>query len=233
MTVAATLRAVDLSHPLDSHMAGWRGKERARIEVEEVVMEHGVPDIVIAATRIAMVCHAGTHIDAARHFYADGRTIDQYPTTRFVCRAWAVDIPREAGHEVSADELRALDPGVEPGDALFLHFGFADRYTTPEYHDHPFLGADATDYLVERGIGMLGVDLVTPDAPPVRRTPDFDFPVHTRLLSRDILIMENVGPGVKDVLGRSFLLVTPPLRIEDGDASPVAPVALIDEDGLG
>jgi kynurenine formamidase len=112
---------------------------------------------------------------------------------------------------------------------VLLRFGFAERYTGPDYHDHPYLGAAATDYLVERGIGMLGVDLVTPDAPPSRRGADFDFPVHTRLLSRDILILENLGTGLAQVVGRSFTLVTPPLRIEDGDASPVAPVALLDD----
>lgn len=232
MSVAVAVRAVDLAQPINAQMAGWRGKERPEVTVEDVEIDHhGVAGIRIAATRIAMVCHVGTHVDAARHFYAHGKTIDEYPTSLFVRRAWALDVAREGGHELRADELRAIDPGIEPGDALLLHFGFADRYTTPGYHDHPYLGADAADYLVDRGISMLGVDLATPDTPPASRGEGFSFPVHTRLLSRDILIIENLGPGIKEVLGRSFLLSAPPLRIEGGDASPVAPVALLEAGG--
>jgi len=37
-------------------------------------------------THLRMVAHAGTHVDAARHFFPEGESIDEYPIGRFVCR---------------------------------------------------------------------------------------------------------------------------------------------------
>ena len=67
-----------------------------------------------------MVTHAGTHVDAARHFYPDGKSIDQYEMERVVCRGVGIDLRCEGAHEVSADELAAADPGIREGDAVHV-----------------------------------------------------------------------------------------------------------------
>jgi len=221
------LEAVDLSQPLSPDMAGWRGTDRAVVEFEEVAIDHAVPGGRISATRLSMVAHAGTHIDAPRHFFPDGKSIDEYDIARFVGRGVAIDVPREGPHELTADELRELDPGIRRGDAVLLHFGYADRYTTEAYYDHPYLSADAAEYLTDREINILGVDLLTPDCPGKRRPPRFAYPVHSQLLARDVLIIENLGPGLKQVVGSSFLLVVAPFSIPGADASPVVPLALV------
>lgn len=222
---------VDLSQPLSPEMAGWRGTERAEISIEEVRMEHAVDGGRISATHISMVAHAGTHLDAGRHFYPNEPSIDQYPVERFVCRGIALDVPLSGGEELTAEHLESIDPGIEKGDAVILHFGFADRYTGSGYYDHPHLGADAADYLVEKEINILGVDTITPDMPAKDRPPRFEYPVHTRLLKNDVLIVENIGPGVKKVVGRWFVFVGPPHRIVKGDASPVVPLAVFPRNG--
>ncbi len=225
--VALPHEVVDLSQPITEEMAGWRGSERAEVSVEEVPVSHSVPGARISATYLKMVAHAGTHVDAARHFFPAGRAIDEYPIERFVSRGVAIDLPREGPHELAADELAAVDPGIRPGDAVLLHFGYAARYTGEDYYDHPFLGADAAEYLLEREIGLLGADVITPDRPSHRRPQPFDFPVHSRLLAADVLIVENLGRGLERVVGREFLFVMPPFTIPGADASPVVPLALL------
>ena len=81
---------------------------------------------------------------------------------------------------------------------------------------------------VERKISILGVDTITPDLPGPFRPQGFDFPVHTRLLGNDILVIENLGVGLKEVLGKRVTVAAVPFRIEGGDASPITPLALID-----
>lgn len=222
---------VDLSQPLSEAMAGWRGTERAEVSMQEVAVEHAVPGARISATYLSMVTHAGTHVDAARHFYPGGKSIDEYDLRQFVCRGVAIDVRREGPQELSADELRALDPGIRPGDAVLLYFGYAERYTTDEYYDHPYLSGGAAEYLAERRAGLVGADLITPDLPAHRRPQPFPYPVHSALLSRDVLIIENLGPGLVRVLGREFLFVMPPLTIPGADASPVVPLALVPPEG--
>lgn len=209
-------------------MPGWRGSERAEVSVEHPAIAHTVPGARISATYLSMVAHAGTHVDAARHFYPDGKSIDEYELGRFVCRGVAIDVRREGPHELSADELREVDPGVRAGDAVLLYFGYAERYTTEAYYDYPYLSGGAAEYLAERGATLVGADTISPDRPSHRREQPFPFPVHSALLSRDVMIVENLGPGLARVIGREFLFVMPPVRIPGGDASPVVPLALVE-----
>jgi arylformamidase len=225
--VAGEFEVIDLSQPISPDMAAWRGTERTEICMEEVPIEHSIPGGRISATHLKMVAHAGTHVDAARHFFPDGPSIDDYPVERFVCRGVAIDLPREGAVEVTADELAAADPGIRAGDAVLIHFGYAERFTEDAYYDHPFLAADAAEYLAAKEVGICGVDVITPDKPSHRRETPFGFPVHATLLGGDVLIVENLGPGLRSVVGREFLFVMAPLSIVGADASPVVPLALL------
>ena len=226
------LRVVDLAQPIHPGMAGWRGSERAEVRVAELEdIQHSVAGGRISGTQLATPAHAGTHVDAARHFFPDGRSIDQYAVARFACRAVALDVRRGPGEPLDADELRTLDPGIEPGDGVLLSFGWARRYEEPSYYDHPYLTAGAADYLLERRINVLGVDTLTPDVPHGRRPARYDFPVHARLLGADVLVIENLGAGLSRLVDRWFLLAFAPLQLQGGDASPIAPIAILGDPG--
>jgi kynurenine formamidase len=209
-------------------MPVWNRSERAEIDIQEVRVDHCVPGGRISATYLRMVTHAGTHVDAARHLFPDGNSIEQYEAGRFVCRGVALDIPRDGPAELSVAELEAVDPGIQAGDAVLIHFGYAARYTTDSYYDHPYLAGGAAEYLAEKRISLLGVDLLTPDCPSHRREQPFSFPVHSALLREDILIVENLGPGLARVVGKEFLFVMAPITIPGADASPVVPLAFLE-----
>jgi arylformamidase len=224
---ASGLHVVDLAQPIHPGMARWRGTQRAEVEVSELDIKHSVDGGRISGTQLATPAHAGTHVDAARHFFPNGRSIDEYDVGRFACRAIALDVRRGPGQQLSGDELRGLDPGIEPGDGVLLWFGWAEQYEQPSYYDHPYLSPEAADYLVERQVNVLGVDTLTPDAPHGRRQERFDFPVHVRLLGADVLVIENLGPALASLLDRWFLLTFAPLQLRGGDASPIAPLGIL------
>ena len=219
---------VDLSQPISEDMAGWRGTERAIFSVGEVTdIAHSIPGGRISATWFSTVAHAGTHLDAARHMFPGGKSIDQYDPRRFVCRGVAIDVAREPAHELTLEELAAADPGIQPGDAVLLYLGFAERYTDETYYDHPYLSPGAARYLADHQVNVVGCDVLTPDQPAHRRAKPFPYPVHAELLGRDVLIIENLGPGLAKVLGRKFLFVMAPITIPEADASPIVPLALV------
>jgi kynurenine formamidase len=43
-----------------------------------------------------------------------------------------------------------------------------------------------------------------------------------------LTVIENLGLGLKEVLGKRVRVAAAPFRIKEGDASPIAPLAMID-----
>lgn len=223
------LEMVDLTQPLSGDGALWNGTQAASIELEKLDLEHGVEGGDLCFTRISLVSHSGTHVDAPRHFFPQGSTIDEYGLDRFIRPAVAVDARRDGAVPLTRQQLEAASPTIEPGDAVLIYFGYAEKFYRDDYREHPYLSTDAAEYLVEAGATLVGVDTLTPDLPNVARPDEgFDFPVHSLLLGDDVLIIENLGPKLATLLGRRFLLIAPPIRIVGGDASPIAPVALVE-----
>jgi kynurenine formamidase len=136
---------------------------------------------------------------------------------------------REGPVPVTADELRHADPEVRRGDIVFLHLGYAERFGQEVYRHHPYLAADAAEFLVERGVNIVGTDTVTPDLPVPHRADGFVHVVHRHLLRHDVLIVENLGLGLKRALGRRTILAAIPLRIVGGDGSPIAAFAMLED----
>ena len=219
---------VDLAQPLYEGMSCPTPHGVPKFSVEE--MPASIEGVSISITKMAMGAHAGTHVDAARHFFADGPTIDQYPLDRFAGPGVVLDVRREGIVPVTAADLEAAAPEIRENDIVFLWFGYAALYGTPAYDEHPYLSVDAADYLLSKRVRMLGVDAITPDAPSVERGDSFDFPVHKRLLGNDVLIVENLGPGLEHLAGRRAMLAALPLRIAGADGAPTTVFGWADED---
>lgn len=220
---------ISLAQPLFNGMprAAAHGDVSFEVEHHERPGLPGPP--VVSVTKMEMAAHVGTHVDAARHFYRDGKTIDQYDPAVFAGPGVVLDLRREGVVGVSAAHLEAAQASVRRGDIVFVWFGYAERFRTPDYHDHPYLTADAAEWLVEREVRMVGVDTITPDVPPTHREPDHDFPVHMTLLGRDVLIVENLGPNLRRLANQRVEIVAVPFAICGADASPVVPLARICE----
>lgn len=221
---------IDLSQPLFNGMPRAKAHGDVKFWVDRICAGPAKSPIEISITHMEMATHIGTHIDAAAHFYPGARTIDQYEQDRFVGPAVSIYLHREGPVPVTAKEIREAGPAIKAGDMVLLYFGYADRFREESYHAHPYLADDAADYLLDVGINVLGVDTITPDMPGECRPPEFAFPIHTRLLPSDILVIENLGPGVKQILGKRVTVAAIPFRIEGADASPIVPLAIV-EDG--
>lgn len=223
LATAARPTPVDLSQPYSGRMTG--GPPYGDPDLSSVVHElYGHP---FTMTRISMAAHTGTHVDAPRHFLADGKTIDQYPADVFTGPGVVLDVRRDGATATTAAELAAAPPGIRPGEIVLLWFGYASRFGTKEYADaHPYLSEDAAEYLVGMRVPVVGFDLPTPDLPGALRGASFGFPVHDILLSSDCLIIENLGPGLEEVAGQRIEVFAAPLLIEGADGAPARVVAL-------
>jgi kynurenine formamidase len=214
---------VCLSQPIYEGMPAARTHGEVSIRVQHLPL--GPPDAAARITHLSMATHVGTHVDAAVHFIPGGRSIDEYPQEAFTGPGTVLDVRREGVVTLGREELDVVGRDVRAGDIVLLHFGYGERFGDPGYYDHPYLSPDTADWFVERGVRMVGVDTVTPDMPGAHRPPDYDFPVHMALLSRDILIMENLGPALSGLAGRRLEVLAVPLPIRGADGSPVMAMA--------
>jgi kynurenine formamidase len=214
----------DLTQPYADGMMGSPVHGVPAFTVEKDFWQHE-SGCDVSITRMAMGAHSGTHVDAARHFYPDGRSVDEYPVTAFVGAGVVLDVPRDGPEPITATDLERAQPAMEVGDIVFIRTGYAARFGDPSYLEHPYLSGDAAALLVDRKVRLVGLDALTPDMPAERRPPDFDYPVHRALLGSDIPIVENLGPGLAAVVGQRLTLGALPLRIVAADGAPVAAFA--------
>lgn len=192
----------------------------------------GNTDFSSKALTIAFSDHAGTHVDAPVHF--DSRpgalSIDQMPLEKFytpgICLdlshaplRYAVTVPEmEAALAASRQEIRV-------GDTVLLHMATNDRLLgKPGYqHDFPGLALESVHWLADRGIGMFGVEAVSPSP-----EGELNFQAHLACGEREITHMECLA-NLDKLVGRGrFRFIGFPLKIRGGTASPIRAVAIFD-----
>ncbi len=184
------------------------------------------------ALSLAMSDHAGTHVDAPVHFDArpGALSIDEMPLERFytsgICLDLAhVPLKHAAGVAEMEAALAASGEEIRPGDTVLIHMDTNARLLgTPGYlTDFPGLSVEAVHWLADRGIGMFGVEAVSP-APQ----GEPNFRAHLACGERGITHIECLA-NLDRLVGRGrFRFIGFPLRIRGGTASPIRAVALFE-----
>jgi len=159
--------------------------------------------------------HAGTHVDAPAHFFADGASVDRLDLDRLCGPAQVVRVPPGA-REVGATELSDVPPGTR---RILLRTANSERWARSLSFFPDFVGLSLVG---ARRLLALGVELVGIDSLSVESDPTDRFPVHRLLLGRGVPILE--GLLLADVPAGSYELDCLPLRWTDGDGAPARAV---------
>jgi kynurenine formamidase len=175
----------------------------------------------VTATHIEMYSHVGTHIESARHIFADGATLDEYPVERFTGPGYAFDLTSRDRLCIEAAELEEVARPVEPDSFVFLRLGGGPTGNQASSPDHPYLSEDAAKWLVDRRVRAVGVDTPTPDMDVRSRPHPLDLPVHRVLLGAGVLVIENLGESLGNACGVPLNVHAWPLNITGSDSSPV------------
>jgi kynurenine formamidase len=129
-----------------------------------------------AVESLTLSTHNGTHMDAPWHFHSttnSGSTpapsIDEAPLDLFFAPAVKLDFSKmPAGHVISTAEVEAefkrISYTLQPRDIVLVQSGAV--YGTENFTDQGVgMGAEATLYLTERGVQVVGTDAWSWDAP--------------------------------------------------------------------
>ncbi len=182
------------------------------------------------AVFLSMSDHAGTHVDAPVHF--DPRpgalSVEQMPLENFYTSAFCIDLSHVALKTAATLEevqaaVAASGQTIQKGDTLLIWMATNERLLgKPGYlHDFPGLSLPAIHWLAAQGIGMFGVEAISP-APE----GEPNFLAHMACGELGITHMECLA-NLHSLIGRGrFTFIGFPLKIRGGSASPIRAVAM-------
>lgn len=167
---------------------------------------------------LSLGSHAGTHIDAPRHFFENGLSVDQLGLEHFAGPARVLEIPDK--QVVTPGDLKPF--GIKQGEIILLKTKNSHLIKQPVFcRDFAYLSPEAGRYLAEIGIRTLGFDYFS-----VEPSESETYEVHDALLGKGIVIME--GLVLTDVPPGHYTLAALPLKIKGADGSPVRAVLIAD-----
>ncbi len=249
------LQFIELSHEWGHGAPSMPGDPDAVLFRSVKHAQHGV-----MATRLKMVMHTGTHMNAPVHLVQRGAAIGEIGIEHLFGNGVILSIPKDRWGLVTAEDLAAATSEIRTGDFVTIITGWHHKYSDSlEYFGcSPGLSKDGAEWLVDKGVMLLAMDTPQIDhplatslgdhrgGPLMNRVVDLykyesgndpkeDFPewniAHKTLLGAGIPTIEQVGGDVDDLLNKRATFQAAPWNWDKGDACPVRFVAMIDPAG--
>jgi kynurenine formamidase len=174
-------------------------------------------------SRVTTSTHQGTHMDAARHFYNDGETVDQISLDRCVVRAVRVDLTaKKPGEAIEPVDLKPYEKFIDQGASVLLHTGWDKKFPNQSFFSgFPYVSKGLADWFVEKKTGIVGMDMPTPNG------EDWKY-VHVKMLGAGVIIVEGLAKMEELPLNTLFTFYSLPLKLQGRDGSPVRAIAILD-----
>jgi kynurenine formamidase len=237
-------RIVDLSMPVHADMLTFPRVPPPALCVYETheefaerigAAQYGVTSLT-ASNLVVVNDHVGTHCDARRHIVPDAGGADTIPLDWCVSDGVLLDFrSAESGHGITAVEVQAelQRIGYEPKerDIVLIHTG-AGAYNTEERYrtDHPGMTAEATKWLIELGVRMMGIDAITFDPPVWAMFERKQFwEAHRVMWEHEYWHLENLMNLEQIGRPHGFQLCVLPVKWVGTTAAPVRAIAIVEE----
>ena len=210
------MRIYDISLTISPELPVWPGDPP--IKLDRISKTDSGDEVNL--TRLNMSVHSGTHVDAPFHFLGgSAATVEQLSLIHLTGRAYVLQIPSGIGLitkellEQSRVPPRTRRLLFKTGNSAFWERGevlFQSKYAA--------LSPDAAQYLVDRGIKLVGVDYLS--------VAPFDngTPTHKILLKAGVVIVE--GLNFAKVPPGRYTLYCLPLKLLGCDGAPARAILI-------
>ena len=188
--------------------------------------------------------HSCTHIDAPYHYNSTiagkpAQTVDQLPLEWFYSDGVKLDMTHKGdGDPVTPSDLEAalekVGHQLKPLDIVLIHCGCDKYYGQPDYMTHGCGAmADATKWLYEKGVRVMGIDAWGWDRPlrlqakdaVEKNEPGIFWESHQAGLAySQIERLVNLA----QLPGTGFKVACFPLKIKGASGAPARVVAIVD-----
>ena len=246
------LQLIDLSHVWGHGMPQWPSRANLNVRVVEFHAKDG-----LLVQQFEGIMHRGTHMDAPIHVAENQPTLTGYPLWRFFGTGVAVSIPKGKWGVITPKDLERAEPKIQKNDIVMINTGSHKLYgDNPDYFAYsPGLYKEAAEWLVERGVKLVGIDVQALDHPlgtflgphgpgPAQPHLDVEYfaetgrhiiddfphwePAHKIMMTNGIPGIENIGGDIDAITGRRCTFFAFPWRWPEGEGCALRVVAALD-----
>jgi len=217
---------IDLSHVISDGMITYKGLPAPIIcdywtfEDSATFYEDGS---AFQISKIEMVANTGTYLDCPSHRCRGGKDLTQIPLEWLVdLEAILITVPWNESKQIGKSYFEGYNLNNK---AVLIHTGWDQFWLTDNYYqDHPYVTAEAAEYLKSKKVKLVGIDSHNID-----NTGEKKRPVHTILLSAEILIVEHLC-NLNLLFNKQFTFSAVPPKIEGFGTFPVRALAKLHEE---
>jgi kynurenine formamidase len=246
------LTFVELTHRWGHGMPQWPSRANLNVRVVEFHAKDG-----LLVQQFEGIMHRGTHMDAPIHVAENTPTLTGYPLWRFFGTGVAVSIPNGKWSVITPRDLERATPKIRKDDILMINTGSHHKYgDNPDYFAYsPGLYKEAAEWIVERGVKLVGIDVQALDHPlgtflgphgpgPAQPHLDVEYkaatgrhiiedfphwePAHKIMMTNGIPGIENIGGDLDRITGQRCSFFAFPWRWPEGEGCALRVVAVID-----
>jgi kynurenine formamidase len=243
---------IDLTHRWGHGMPQWPSRANLNVRVLEFHAKDG-----LLVQQFEGIMHRGTHMDAPIHVQENTGTLTDYPIWRFFGTGVAVSIPKGKWGVITPKDLERATPKIQKNDIVMINTGSHNNYgDNPDYFAYsPGLYKEAAEWLVERGVKLVGIDVQALDHPlgtflgphgpgPAQPHLDVEYkaltgrsiiqdfphwePAHKIMMTNGIPGIENIGGDIDRITGQRCTFFAFPWRWPDGEGCALRVVAAVD-----
>jgi kynurenine formamidase len=217
--MADAKRIIDLTHEIYTGMPIYQGdKPYPTIKTYTNGTEENQK---ITLSEIHIGTHAGTHIDAPKHFIPSGKLLSDYSLKLFLGKAICIRRKLDDSYPIDLNENDISLIDKNNPDWIVFRTNFYRFWKTKRYFTkHPFLSEKCSIIISGLNITGIGIDFPSVDSPN-----DSAFTSHHILLGAEKLIVENLT-NLKMPPSKAFQIIIFPIKIK-AEASPVRVAAII------
>lgn len=202
---------IDISVTIRSGMVHWPDNPEVKVEM---MLDMSRGDVCNVST-LSLGSHTGTHMDAPRHFIANGKGLDKMPIDATIGPARVIEIKdRES---VKPEELKPHR--IRPGERILLKTRNSRvSWKTDAFdEDFIFISKEAAAFLAERKVQTVGIDYLS-----VGGFKKDGVETHEALLGAGIWVIE--GLNLSKVQPGKYDLICLPLKVLNSDGAPARAV---------
>lgn len=213
-------RIVDLTYTIKSDMLVYPGMERPVFQWIGKVNSEGYN-----LTKVSMVVHTGTHVDAPKHFLDNVPCIDEVSLNRLFGKAKLYRYIKELkGQVITVDNILSSGFQLEEDIIFIMETGIEKFMETKLYNEiFPIPSIELIGWLINKKIKAYMTDATAVD--PITTK---DSPNHHLLLRAGIPIVENLKNLHLLPENKAFLISALPVKFQGRDGAPCRAVAVTD-----